>query len=405
MAKLTALAVSKLVAPGRYGDGGGLYLLIGPAGTKSWVFRYKVAGRERAMGLGAYPATTLAEARAKAAACQRTRLDGRDPLGDRKLEREQQAEALKQQTTFQQCAEEYVCSYEASWKNSKHKAQWKSTLRSYAFPVIGNVAVAEIDVPAVLAVLEPIWQRCPETASRLRGRIEAILDWAKVKGMRLGENPARWKGNLDFVLPRKSKLRKTIHHPALPYNELQRFMARLRDSEGCVSNLALQFLVLTAARTSEVRLATWDEIDLTDKVWCIPAERMKAGRPHKVPLSNEAISALFQVKSLAGDTGLIFKSYKPWQPISDMAILSFLRRLNANVTAHGFRSTFRDWASETTNYPSEAIEMALAHSISNKVEAAYRRGDLLEKRKQLMSDWGTFATKAPGQVLPFNGSR
>ncbi len=389
MPKLTAMAVVRIAKAGRYGDGEGLYLLVGPNGGKSWVFRYKVGKRERGMGLGPFPTISLTDARTKAYECRRMRANRDDPLEARNTERENAAAALRGLKTFKECAENYINAYEGAWKNPKHRQQWRNTLTTYAYPVIGNYAVSKIDVPDVLSVLEPILVRCPETASRLRGRIEAILDWAKVRKMREGENPARWKANLDHALPNKTKIRKISHHSALDYSQLPKF---LETVERIVSptSLALQFLILTAARTTEVIQARWSEVDLDTSIWTIPAERMKAGSEHRVPISALGKCVLAKARQLDVQTGYIFKGRVPEKPLSNMAMLALIRREHPGVTAHGFRSTFRDWAAEITSHSSEVIEMALAHAIESKVEAAYRRGDLFTKRRELMEAWAQF---------------
>lgn len=398
MNKLTAIGVAKLNEPGRHGDGGGLYLAIGPTGGKSWVFRFKVDGRERAMGLGPFPDVSLAEARAKAAECRRLRADGQDPLDRRNAEHEQRQLAQRGQTSFKECAEAFIELHEATWKNAKHRQQWRNSLSTYVYPRIGSMSVARIDVPAVLSVLEPVWLMRPETASRLRGRIEAIMDWAKVKKMREGENPATWKGNLVHALPAKSKVKQVTHHAALAYRDLPEFLAKLTNGTKS-SRLALQFLILTAARTGEVIGARWSEIDLSSGTWVIPGDRMKAGREHRVPLSDPAKYVLAKARQICRGSDYVFPGSRIAQPLSDMAMLQLLRKLHPGVTAHGFRSSFRDWAAEETSFPNEVVEMALAHTIENKVEAAYRRGDLFAKRRELMTAWAKFALPGFGAIV------
>lgn len=389
MNKLTAMAIAKTTKPGRYGDGGGLYFLVGAHGGRSWVFRFKIGKRERAMGLGPYPEVSLADARAKAAECRRLRIDSIDPLDLKNAEKEQRLLAERGQTTFKECAESYIALHEVTWKNSKHRQQWRNTLATYAYPVLGQQAVAKIDAAAVLSVLEPVWIVKPETASRLRGRIEAILDWAKVKKMREGDNPAAWKANLAHALPAKSKIKKVRHHAAMDYRAVPDFFQELVPGS-TPTELALKFLVLTAARTGEVIGARWTEIGAGFEAWTVPPDRMKAGREHRVPLSEPARALLVQARQIAGNSPFLFPGRFQDQPLSNMAMLELLRRWGKSVTAHGFRSSFRDWAAEETNYPHDVVEMALAHVIENKVEAAYRRGDLFAKRRELMAAWARF---------------
>ncbi len=406
--RLTALKVDKAKQPGMYADGGGLYLRVTPEGTKNWVLRYMLAGRPRWMGLGPVSLFGLLEARARALDAKRLRHEGVDPIDARRAMRQQaQLEAAKA-ITFKQCAEKYIETHKASWKNDKHAAQWPSTLNTYAYPMIGALPVQAIDTALVLRVLEPIWAEKPETASRLRQRIEKVLDSAKVRKQRDGENPARWKGHLDKILPPHARMRTVVHHAALSYAEIGSFMAALREQDG-ISARAFEFAILTAARTGETIGATWGEINVIDKVWTIPAKRMKAGKEHRVPLSARVVEI---VKSMKENTGkdvppdaFIFPGAKSGRPLSNMVFLMLLRRMGRDgLTAHGFRSTFRDWAAERTNFPSEIAEMALAHTVGDKVEAAYRRGDMLEKRRRFMDEWARFcaATKqvAQGNVEP-----
>jgi integrase len=412
--KLKALEVSRASKPGYYGDGGNLYLLVGPTGAKSWVFRYRVPApipdnpkrsRLREMGLGPTHALSLAEARERAREWRRERLDGIDPIEVRRGRRAQaQLEAAKA-ITFKECAEAYIKSHSAGWKNLKHAAQWPSTLETYVYPVFGSLPVQGIDVGLVMKALEPIWTTKPETASRVRGRIESVLDWATARGYRQGENPARWRGHLENLLPKKTKVRRVEHHAALPYADMPGFMAELRQQEG-IGAKALEFAILTAARTGEVMGAKWSDIDFEARLWTVPAERMKAGREHRVPLSEPALAILEAMREVReGD--FVFPGGKANRPLSNMAFLMLLRRMGrGDLTAHGFRSTFSDWCSERTNFPAEVREMALAHTVSDKVEAAYRRGDLFEKRRQVMEAWAKFATAAPGgNVVPIASAR
>ena len=387
--RLKALSVEKASKPGLYSDGGNLYLQITKTGVKSWLFRYMRNGKARGMGLGPVHTISLAEARVKAHECRSLLLCGVDPL-ENKAERHQ-AELLEAANTrtFEECATAYIGAHKAGWKNAKHQDQWTNTLKTYAFPIIGRLSVAAIDVALVKQILDSIWTTKTETASRLRGRIESILDWATVHGYRTGENPARWRGHLDKLLPPQSKIVKVRHHPALPYVEIQSFLATLRREEG-VAPAALEFLILTATRTSETINSKWEEIDLQAGVWSIPAERMKAGKLHRVPLSPAALDVLRRVKPFA-NSNFVFPGRQPDTALSNMALLQLLRRMGRHdLTTHGFRSTFRDWAAECTNHPREIAEAALAHTTKDKTEAAYQRGDLFEKRARLMADWSNY---------------
>lgn len=387
--RLTALQVFKMTAPGRYGDGGGLWLQVSPAGTKSWLFRFMLDGRARQMGLGAVSDVTLAEAREAARDARRLSREGIDPIDEREQKRAEMRAARMRHVTFRDCAERYMKAHEAGWRNPKHRDQWRSTLTTYADPVLGELSVSQIDTALVLKVLEPIWLAKPETASRTRGRIEAVLDWAQARGYRKGENPARWRGHLDKLLPSKARVRRVEHHGALPYQRVPAFITELR-LKPFVSARALEFTILTAARTGEVIGARWPEIDLDEASWTVPAERMKAGREHRVPLCAHAVAILHGMPR--EDGGFAFPGAKPKSGLSNMAMLQLLRGMDGTegLTVHGFRSAFRDWAAEQTDYPREVAEAALAHTISDKVEAAYRRGDLFEKRRRLMEDWAAF---------------
>jgi integrase len=403
--KLTALDVSRAKRRGYYGDGGGLYLLLGPSGAKSWVFRFREAGRLREMGLGPLHTIGLSEARQKAQDCRKARLDGRDPIEARRAERMAARLDAAKAMTFKACAERYIASHKAGWKNPKHAEQWPSTLKTYVYPVLGALPVQAVDVGLVMKAVEPIWTVKPETASRVRGRIESVLDWATARGYRQGDNPARWRGHLENLLPNKSKVRRVEHHAALPYDELPEFITELRRQEGIAAR-ALEFTILSVARTGEVIGARWAEINFAERLWTVPAERMKADKEHRVPLSASAIAILEEMQKIR-HSDFAFPGAKARRPLSNMAFLMLLRRMGrADLTAHGFRSTFSDWCSERTNFPAEVREMALAHTVSDKVEAAYRRGDLFEKRRQLMDAWARFATETPGgNVVPIAAAR
>ena len=401
--KLTPKKVKDETKPGLYADGLGLYLQVSAFGTKSWLFRFMQDGRARKMGLGPVHTVTLAMAREKATEARRKLLDGKDPIEDRNAGKNALRLSAARVVTFKACAEQYIAAHRVSWKNPKHAEQWPSTLNAYVYPVFGNIAVADVDVALVMKAIEPIWSEKPETANRVRGRVETVLDWAKARGYRDGENPARWRGHLDKLLPSRAKVAKVRHHPALPYVEVADFMAELRTLEG-VSPRALEFAILTATRTSETIGARWSEIDLDARMWIIPGERMKAGNEHRVPLSDRAIEVL---RALPREGEFVFVGDRAGRPLSNMALLMTLRRMKrADLTVHGFRSTFRDWAAEQTAYPNELVEMALAHTVSDKTEAAYRRGDMLEKRHRLMRDWADYCAApraAANNVVPMRG--
>jgi integrase len=394
--RLSAVKVANLKQRGMYADGGGLYLQVSENGSRSWIFRFKQNGRSRDMGLGSLTAVSLATAREVAADCRRKRSAGLDPIENRKVERLQAQLAAARSMTFDQCRDAFIEAHKSAWRNAKHRAQWTNSLATYVGPVFGSMPVQSVDVALVTKVLEPIWSTKPETASRVRGRIERVLDWAKVRGFRQGENPARWRGHLDALLPANSKVRKVKHHAALPYVQIEAFMAALR-TRAAVAARALEFTIFTAARTGEVLGARWEEIDFQAKVWVVPANRMKSGREHRVPLSRPAISVLKEMQARHQDD-LVFPSDRHGKPLSNMAMLMVLRRMDrADLTAHGFRSTFRDWAAECTNFPREVAEAALAHVVGDKVEAAYRRGDLFEKRRHLMDAWATHCQTTSGK--------
>lgn len=389
--KLPPNVVNKKTQSGLYADGGGLYLQITDTGVKSWLFRFTLNGKARAMGLGACHAITLADARGKATECRKLLADNLDPIEVRKDENAKGKLAAAKAMTFEQCAKSYIESHKAGWRNEKHIWQWENTLSRFAYPVLDKLPVQDIDVSLVTKVLEPIWKEKTETASRLRGRIEAILDWATARGYRQGDNPARWRGHIENLLPRPSKVRTVTHHPALPYQEVGDFVAALQKHGGIAAN-ALEFLILTAARTSEVIGASWQEIDLNKGIWTIPANRIKAGRLHRVPLSGRAIAILKTMQDMKSKaTDYIFPGLKEGKPLSNTAMLMLLRRMDRDdLTSHGFRSSFRDWCAEQTHYAREVAEAALAHVIGDKTEAAYRRSDLFEKRKQMMEAWARY---------------
>jgi integrase len=394
--RLTALDVRHTTEAGLHPDGGGLYLQIGPTGTKSWILKFQLGGRARAMGLGSLHVTGLSQARDARDDAHRLLRDHIDPIEARKAERQQKRLATTKRMTFKEAAILCIAAREKGWRNHRHIRQWPETLATFVYPTIGNLSVEAIDTGLVLKVLEPIWTTIPETASRVRGRIEVILDWAKAREYRQGENPARWRGHLDMILPKKSKVRAVKHHPALPYAQIGTFTAELRRVD-TVGALALEFTILTAARSVEVLGATWNEIDLANRLWIVPGERMKSGREHRVPLSDAAIAVLRQMEVIR-DGDEVFPGRSRGHLPKRALLLAVYRAGRRDCTVHGFRSTFRDWAAERTNYPGELAEMALAHAVGSKVEAAYRRGDLFEKRRRLMADWAMFCATLPSAV-------
>lgn len=381
-----------------YCDGGGLWLCVSSPAAASWLFRYMLDGRAREMGLGPYRDISLQEARTAAAAARKVKAMGSDPIAERqRIVAGRRAEAARA-ITFRQCAESYIEAHRGGWKNAKHTSQWTATLASYVFPLVGDLPVAAVDVSLMNKILEPIWTEKTETAKRVRGRVESVLDWATTRGYRTGENPARWRGHLSNLFPNPSKLKTVQHHAALPYNEIGDFFRLLRQQEGEGAR-ALGFAILSAARTSEVLHATWGEIDTAAGVWTVPAARMKSGRDHRVPLSEAVLNLIGDGES---DNAFVFKSSTSKPVLSHTAMLQTLRRMGrGDLTAHGFRSTFRDWAAEQTNFPGEVAEAALAHVVGDKVEAAYRRGDLFEKRRRLMDAWARYcSTPASSSVVP-----
>lgn len=402
--KLSATEVARKTKPGRYGDGGGLWLQVSSYGSKAWVFRYMLDGKARHMGLGSVDTFSLKEARERARLARQLVADGVDPIETKRAKRSSSSAASAKRITFKEAAERFIKAKGGEWRSPVHRQQWENTLATYAEPIIGNLSVAEIETAHIVNVLEPIWREKTETANRLRGRIEAVLNWATTHKYRSGENPARWRGHLQNLFPAKAKIAKAVSHPAMPYAALGGFMERLRDRDG-VSARALEFTILSAARTGEVREAEWGEFDLDAKVWTIPAERMKARKEHRVPLSARAVELL---KALPREGDYVFPGARPKKPLSDMAMLELLRGMEGNgLTVHGFRSTFREWAGEMTAHPREVIEHALAHQLADKAEAAYQRGSLFPKRVRLMDDWAKFcATKPPvGNVVGIGQAR
>ena len=406
--ELGALAVSKISEPGLHFVGGvpGLALQVTPAGARSWTLRVMIGGKRRDMGLGGYSPSGVTLARAREAAVEARELirNGIDPIQQQQAAQSALRAAMVDALTFKECAERYIKAHAASWKNAKHCQQWRNTLAQHAYPVFGELLVRDVKLSHVMAVLEPMWATTNETAVRLRGRIEIVLDWAAARELRDATNPARWRGHLDKLLAKPSKINKREHHAALSVGDVGAFMARLRTAEGMGAR-ALEFVILTAARSGEVRGATWAEIDLGAKVFTVPGSRMKAGKEHRVPLSAEALALLQALPRMAGSE-FVFPAPRGGA-LSDMTLTAVLRRLQVPAVPHGFRSTFRDWAAERTNYPRDVAEMALAHAIGDKVEAAYRRGDLFEKRAAMMDDWAKFLARAEtkGQVVELASRR
>lgn len=369
----------------------GLYLVV-DGNARSWILRYSLLGRRREMGLGAYSDLSLADVREVARAKRRLVRDGIDPIDSGRAARQATKVAETKKKTLAECVDGVLQAKAAEWRNAKHAAQWRSTLETYVLSDLGEMDVAAIDTTLVHKVLDPIWITKNETARRVRGRLEAVLDWATVRGFRSGPNPARWRGHLDSTLARPSKVQKVAHHPALPWGQIGEFMKALRNESG-IGALALEFVILTAARSGEVRGAKWDEIDLAAKTWTVPADRMKAGAAHVVPLSDQAI-AIIRKQELVRQSDFVFPGAREARPLSDMALVTVLRRMDrTDIVPHGFRSTFRDWAAEHTDFPNHVVEMALAHQVGNAVEAAYRRGALIAKRAVLMNAWAAYCAE------------
>jgi integrase len=388
--------------PGKYEDGGGLRLVVSNAGAKKWVLRFSINGKRREMGLGSFPDVELGEARSKASECRKLATEGKDPIETRKAK----PEAIP---TFTSCAARYIRAHRRSWKNAKHARQWVSTLKTYARPVIGSKLVDAVTTQEVLEILSPIWTTKTETAKRIQGRIENVLDFAAAHKYRDRLNPARWRGHLDMLLPKPARVKTVKHHPAMPYKDVPAFMGELSQNNS-VSALALRLLILTATRTSEVLQAQWSEIDMENAVWTIPAARMKARREHRIPLSDTMLTDLKALPRIEGNPYL-FPGARYGKPLSNMALLQLMRGMgygvkgeNGDYVPHGFRSSFRDWSGEVSSFPRDVAEMALAHTIENKVEAAYRRGDLFEKRNLMMQAWSNYLHEhqCNVKVLEFN---
>jgi integrase len=377
--RLTALRVQREKRPGRHPDGRGLFLCIGKSGARSWVLRFMLNGKSRDMGLGSAHDVTLAEARGKAASARKLKADGIDPVATKHASRAAARTAQAKAVTFGQCADAYLAAHRGGWRSVVHAEQWRQSIADYSLPVLGALPVAAIDTALVLKVLEPLWSTKTATASRVRNRVELILDWAKARGYRDGENPARWRGHLDKLLPAPTKVQRKTHHAALPHADLPAFVAELRAHKGHTAR-ALEFVILTAARTGEVRGATAAEFDMAAAVWTIPAPRMKSGKEHRVPLSAPALALVDAAVALT----------------SRVTMSKLVAKLRPGLTVHGFRSTFRDWAAETTNFPREIAELALAHTVGSEVERAYRRSDLFDRRRQLMNEWAAYCAGQGG---------
>ena len=408
--ELGPLDVKRLSAAGFHSVGGvaGLMLQVSPTGTRSWLLRVKVGDKRREIGLGAYPGVGLALAREKAQDTRDDIASGIDPVLQRADARqaiiERQIEAKAMDWTFKRCAQAYIKAKKPGWRNAKHGEQWKNTLATYVYPTIGDMLVRNINIGHVTAVVEPHWATKNETINRVRNRIELVLDWATVRKLRTGDNPARWKGNLDKLLADRAIVGRVNGHRALDAADVSGFMHKLREVEG-IGARCLEFVLLTACRSGEARFATWAEIDAATKTWNIPGDRMKSGRPHRVPLSDEAIKLLAALPRFEGGT-LIFPGRLEGKPLSDMTMTKVMRDMGVDAVPHGFRATFSSWCASSTAYPSEVREMALAHAIGNDTVAAYQRSDLFDKRRQLMQAWSKFLDTPPatGRVVALRGA-
>jgi integrase len=401
--RLTALQVQNHSERGWYNDGLGLYLQISATGSKSWVYRYTRNGKQRWHGLGRVSTLNgLKEARKSAERCRTFLRDGHDPIDIKQNRKKERHLAEMAKKTFNECATSYIDKHKHGWKNQKHLTQWQNTLTTYAYPVIGELSVQEINVQNVLAIIDPIWHTKTETANRVRQRIELVIDWATAMGFREGANPAQWRGHIEKLLPRPSKVKPVVHHSALPYQDMPEFFTQLQSIETMASRV-LQLIILTATRSSEMRLARWDEINLDELLWCIPAERMKSRFEHRVPLQDTAIE-LLQLQWNPNNQ-FVFQSNK-LQPVTEAAVRKLLKSQAAGVTVHGFRSTFRDWCADATTFQRELAEKALSHSLQSQTEAAYQRGDLLSKRRDLMDAWSNYClsdTRQGGTIISLRG--
>jgi integrase len=395
---LTAKKVRGLTAPGKYSDGHGLILHVITTERRNWIYRYMRAGKDRSMGLGSAALVSLEEARQKAHEARKLLAEGVDPIDARQAAQAAAEAAQAARVSFAEAAAMFIAGHEAGWRNPKHRQQWRNTLDTYAAPVIGAIPVTDIDPNMVLRVLQPIWTTKPETASRVRSRIEQVLDYCTARGWRTGTNPAIWRGNLKLMLPATAKVRAVKHHAALDWRLAPAFVAALRERDG-MGALALEFAILTAARSGEVRGARWSEIDLDRAIWTLPAARMKGGREHRVPLTESALAILTAQAEVRDDSGLIFHGHRHGTPMSDMTLTAVLRRMGrGDLTAHGFRSTFRDWCADNGK-SADIAEAALAHAIGDKTVAAYHRTDLFDPRRKLMADWAAYLAKPEAEVV------
>jgi len=400
--QLKDLQIRRFTKPGAYPDGEGLYLQVRDSGAKDWFYRYEVAGKGRKRGLGPYPTISLERAREDALVCRQLRKQGIDPIEHYKeIELNKDLDKAKS-TTFKECALTYIDTHRHGWRNKKHESQWRNTLETYAYPTIGDLPVQAIDIDLVMKVLEPIWFEKTETASRIRQRIENVLDWATVRKLRKGDNPALWRGRLDKLLPKRTKVQKTVHFAAMDYKDVPEYFQSLRAKDTLASK-ALAFTILTATRSGEARAATRSEIN--DNVWIIPDSRMKAEREHRVPLSDEAMKIIKEMEPFKRQTDdLIFPGLAQAKPVSEASLLKIVKQAHPTLTVHGFRSSFRDWCAEQTGYPREVAEAALAHTVKDKTEAAYQRSDMFEKRRKLMDSWTDYCLKeqTEADVVPIN---
>jgi integrase len=404
--RLSALKVQRAKEPGMYADGGSLYLRVAEGGSKQWIFRYVTNGRMRDMGIGPAHTLTLEEAREEATEARKLRLKGIDPIAHKHARRAAQLAEDAKAMTFRQCAEQFIKENEHKWTNPKHRHDWRASLDTHVYPTLGNLPIAAVDTPLVLKVIKPLWERVPETGRRVRGRIEAVLAWATVHHYRAGDNPARWQGHLEHALPARAEIAPVEHHAAMPYAEVPAFFAKLKNDSSALA-ACLEFTILTAARRAEATEAVWSEVDLDAATWTIPGSRMKAGEEHRVPLSPPAVAVLKRMAEVR-TSEYVFPGKIAGHPVSGRGVTALAKRVAGDdTTLHGFRSSFRDWASERTSFPNEVCEMALAHAIPNAVEKAYRRGELLDKRRRLMDAWAEFCAKptAGGKVVPISARR
>jgi integrase len=404
MKDLTGKAVAALRNPGKHRVSRNLYLQIEGC-SRSWLFRYEHHGVAHWHGLGSCDLVSLAEAREHTLDCRRLLRAGIDPIAHARAQKQKAALAATSTMTFRECATAYIASHESAWRSPKHKLQWLQSLEDYVYATIGDLPVQAIDTALIMRVLDPIWRDKPETADRVRSRMDAVLDWATARSYRTGENPARWRGHLDKLLPKKAKLRRVQHMAAMPYAEVPAFMAQLQARPEIAAR-ALEFAILTGARTAETLQTSWQEIDLEARIWVVPAERIKGGREHRVPLADRTVEILHSLPREDGN-GLVFLSARKGRPLSAVAMLRVLRDMDVGCTVHGFRSSFREWCAEQTNYPRELAEAALAHAVKDRTEAAYQRGDLLLKRRRLMAAWAGYCTtpRAAGEVVAIAGAR